>query len=103
MLALACGPAEFARCGDTSSEGVLPVVLLMKKLCRPLGYCSWRLTLQVAPRVDGRGRAVQHASVSPCSSISLSPLPVACASPSENLKLKLSNLKIYFRGKGVGV
>lgn len=61
--------------GDTILEGVLPVTLLMKKLCRPLGYCSWRLTLQVPPRVDGRGRAVQHASESLCSSISLSLSP----------------------------
>lgn len=101
MLALACGPAGSAWHGDTSLEGL--VVLLMQKLCRPLGYCKWRLALQVLPGVDGRGRAVQHASQSLCSSISLSPLPVACASPSENLKLKLPNLKICFRGKGVGI
>lgn len=55
MLALGCGPAESAWRGDISSEGVLSVVLLMEKLCRPLGYCSWRLTLQVLPGVDRRG------------------------------------------------
>lgn len=98
MLALDCGSAESGWRGDTSSEEVLLVVLLLEKLCRPLGYCSWRLTLQVLPGVDGRGRAVQHASESFCSSKSLSPLPVACASLSENLKLKLPNLKIYFKG-----
>lgn len=35
MLALACGSAESAWRGDTISEGVLPVILLMKSWVGP--------------------------------------------------------------------